>query len=89
MGYRLPASWMQAADDRILEYLRAEGVTTPKSLSDESPYDYHRNTVQRRLRLLSKAGLVERVGRGVYTISEEGEAYLDGELDLRDAEEPE
>lgn len=89
MAYRLPAEWMQSADDRILEWLESEGTTTPKTLSDESPYDYHRNTVQRRLRLLSKAGLVERVGRGVYRITEEGEKYLAGESDLRDVDEPE
>jgi len=87
MGYRLPADWMQPVDDRILEYLDAEGVVTPKSLVVEGPYDYHRNTVQRRLRLLSKASLVERVGRGVYRITGEGTEYLAGTRDLRDLEE--
>lgn len=89
MAYRLPAGWMNAADDRILEWLDTEGVATPKTLTDDSPFDYHRKTIQRRLRKLDKAGLIERVGRGVYRITDQGRAYLIGEADLRDLEEPE
>ena len=89
MAYRLPAGWMQPADDRILEYLDTEGVATPKSLADEGPYDYHRKTVQRRLSELSKINLVERVGRGVYRITPKGREYLSGDADLRDEEKPE
>lgn len=88
MAYRLPAKWMKPTDDRILEYHDTEGVTTPKSMADESPYDYHRNTIQRRLSKLSKANLVNRVGRGVYQITEKGQEYLEGEIDLRDEPEP-
>lgn len=84
MPIRRPADWMQAADDRILEYLDSKGDGTPTSIIDDGGFDYHRKTVGRRLRLLSKAGLVERVGRGIYRITEDGERYLEGELDLRD-----
>jgi len=75
-------------DDRLLEYLDQEGVGTPKSISDEWGLDYHRETVGGRLRLLSKASLVERIGRGVYRITGEGTEYLAGTRDLRDLEEP-
>lgn len=89
MAYRLPAEWMQATDDRILEWLDTEGVTTPKTLAEEGPWNYHRKTIQRRLKKLQKAGLTERVGRGVYRISNDGIRYLHGEEDLRGTPEPE
>ncbi|WP_456298742.1 winged-helix domain-containing protein [Halobacterium litoreum] len=80
---------MQATDDRILEFLESEGRSTPSSMTDEGPYDYHRKTVQRRLSKLMDAGLVERVGRGLYQITNEGQRYLAGQADLRDTPEPE
>lgn len=80
---------MQAIDDRILEYLDEEGTATPKSITENWPFDYHRETVGRRLRLLSKAALLEKVGRGVYRVSNAGIRYLHGEEDLRDVPEPE
>lgn len=80
---------MQAVDDRILEWLDSEGAQTPKSIVDEWGLDYHRETVGRRLRLLLKSGLVEKVGRGVYRITPKGRGYLAGQEDLRDVEEPE
>lgn len=79
---------MQPADDRILEYLDTEGTQTPKSIADEGPYDFHRKTIQRRLRVLSKATLVERIGRGVYSITAKGREYLSGDADLREEPKP-
>lgn len=89
MPLRRHAEWMQRVDDRLLEYLESEGTQTPKSIADEWGYDYHRETLGRRLRLLTKAGLVEKVGRGVYRITETGVGYLIGQEDLRDEPEPE
>jgi hypothetical protein len=89
MAIRRPADWMQASDDRILEYLDSMGDGGPSSIIDDGDFDFHRKTVGRRLRLLSKAGLVERVGRGVYRISNKGRRYLAGQEDLRDEPKPE
>lgn len=88
MAIRRPADWMQATDDRLLEYLDSKGDGTPKSIIDDGEFDFHRKTVGRRLRLLSKTGLVERVGRGVYRITDDGRDYLAGNLDLRDEPVP-
>lgn len=89
MAHRLPAEWMQAVDDRILEWLDEGNVESQSSFVDESPYDYHRNTVGRRLRLLSKIDLVERVAPGAYAITPKGRSYLSGDADLREEEKPE
>jgi repressor of nif and glnA expression len=89
MAVRLPADWMQAADDRILEWLNEGNVASQSTFVDESPYDYHRNTIGRRLRLMSKINLVKEVGPGVYQITEKGIGYLNGDEDLRDVSKPE
>jgi len=80
---------MQAVDDRILEWLDQGNVASQSTFVDESPYDYHRNTIGRRLRLMSKIGLVEKVGPGVYQITGKGQEYLIGLVDLRDEPKPE
>lgn len=79
---------MKAVDDRLLEYLDAEGVGSPKTISEKWPYEYHPETLGRRLRLLLQIELVEKVGRGVYRISPKGRGYLAGEQDLLDVEKP-
>lgn len=88
MAARLPADWMQAADDRILEWLDEGNVASQSTFVDESPYDYHRNTIGRRLRLLSKIDLVEKVGPGTYQITQKGRDYLSGDTDLREEPRP-
>jgi len=79
---------MQAVDDRILEWLEAGNVASQSTFVDESPYDYHRNTIGRRLRLMSKVNMVEKVGPGVYQITEKGRSYLSGDVDLREEPKP-
>lgn len=88
MAIRRPAPWMQAVDDRLLEYLDQEGDGTPSSILEDGDFDYHRKTAGRRLRLLNEIGLVEKIGRGVYRITPKGRAYLAGQEDLRDVEKP-
>lgn len=89
MAVRMPADWMVAADDRILEYLESDGVASVSTIDESDVVDYHYETISRRLRLLSKANIVERVGQGVYRLSGEGREYLVGARDLRDLPEPE
>jgi hypothetical protein len=63
-------------------------VASPSTFVDVSPYDYHRNTIGQRLRLLLKIGLVDKVGPGVYQITGKGREYLSGVEDLRDEPKP-
>jgi len=89
MAIRSPAKWMECSDDRILEYLDDRGVSSVTTIDESEFVDYHYNTIGRRLRLLSKANLVERIGQGVYRITTKGEGYLNGDEDLRDEPKPE
>lgn len=89
MAIRLPAEWMKAIDNRLLEYLQEEGVGSPKKIHEDGRIEFTREYIGRRLRLLLKSGLVDKVGRGVYRITPKGEAYLAGQEDLRDLEKPE
>jgi predicted transcriptional regulator len=47
--------------------------------------DLSREAVNRRLKTLAEHGLVEKVERGKYRISEDGRGYLSGEFDAGDA----
>jgi len=82
---RRDADWMrQPTDDRILEVLREEGNMTPRAVSREGEYarvDATRDYAGGRLRELCRYGLVERVDRGLYRLTDDGRAYLDEELD--------
>jgi len=86
---RLSASWMTKADDRILEYIYAEGRTQPKMIKEDPIVEFEGGYVDQRLAALRKAGFINRVGHGLYTITDQGEDYLSGDFDARDLEEPE
>lgn len=76
---RHPAEWMVPADDRILEVFHSsELVLTPAIIAYN--IDYSREEVNRRLSELGDAGLVERVERGKYRLTDLGEKYLRGSL---------
>lgn len=82
---RKDAEWMsQPADDRILEVIRDEGNMTPLALSREGNVpriDIGRKWAGQRCRTLVSYGLLEKVDKGLFRLAEEGEAYLDEELD--------
>jgi hypothetical protein len=87
---------MRGPDDRILEVIRDEGNMTPLALSREgeiSRIDIGRKYAGMRARLLTEYGLLRKVDRGLFAITEDGLAYLDEELDastlVRDAESDE
>jgi predicted transcriptional regulator len=70
---------MVPSDDRILELLREHGNLTPRAVEDfGGPVSGH---AQDRLPKLVKYGLAERISHGLYAITDEGEDYLDEELD--------
>lgn len=77
---------MQPVDDRILELLRDEGNLQPHTITDKinelaQDLDYSAGHVGRRCRILSDRGLLEKFGVGVYSITGNGLAYLNEELD--------
>ena len=74
-------------DDRILEILSADGPSSPTPLSNHKNIHVNKSTVSRRLRRLADHGLAMELGNGVYTITQEGEQYLDGELNVAEIEE--
>ena len=81
---RQSARWMQREDDRILEFLREEGLATHRLISREVFESISPGTVAERLSMLEYAGLV-CCGPGweSYELTEEGQMYLDGDLDAR------
>jgi len=72
---------MTLVDDRILEYLRENETGSPKKMKDEGPIRYSDAYIGRRCKRLTEEGLVRHLGNAVYTITDDGEAYLDGQLD--------
>ena len=86
---RQQADWMVPADDRILEVVRNEGNMTPHALSNEgevSRVDISRKYAGVRCRKLTEYGLLNRLDRGLFGITDEGLAYLDEELDASELE---
>jgi len=81
---RHSGDWMTLVDDRVLEYLREHDSGTPTKMKREGPINYSRAYVDRRCKRLAEEGLVKHFGNGVYVITEDGEAYLDGRLDTQE-----
>lgn len=69
-------------DDRILEVLNAGLVLSPTIIAYN--IDKSREAVGRRLSELSTAGMVRRIERGRYEITDLGQEYLAGEIDAED-----
>ena len=76
---------MTPMDDRVLEVLDAGLVLSPTIIAYN--IDKSREAVGRRLSELSEAGLVNRIERGRYEITDRGRAYLAGELDVEELED--
>ena len=76
---RQRADWMRPIDEHILETMRDEGNMTPQALDefDVAAANYARD----RLSEMARYGLVERLSRGLYRLTDAGEAFLDEELD--------
>ncbi|WP_367398184.1 transcriptional regulator [Haloarcula limicola] len=65
-------------DDRILEILSESSlILSPAVIAIN--IDKSRDEVNRRLSVLTKNDYVERVKRGYYRISSDGEGYLHGD----------
>jgi DNA-binding IclR family transcriptional regulator len=81
---RKRADWMVRADDLILELLEEEGQYTPTIIAEKT--DYSTKHVNRRCIVLQKFGLLRNIRRGLYQITDEGRAYLEGDLDANELE---
>jgi predicted transcriptional regulator len=77
---RQRADWMTHMDDLVLEILQSSGLVLSPSIIAFN-LDASREAVNRRLKELTEYGLVERIERGKYRITRNGETYLDGNLD--------
>lgn len=77
---RYSGKWMSLADDRILEYISEEGSGSPQEMANNQ-IRFSRAHLSRRCKKLVDYGLLNHLGNGVYVITEEGEQYLEGELD--------
>jgi len=76
---RQRADWMAPADDRILELIRDHGNLTPSAIAAlGGPV---RQYASERCAELAEYGLLVRVHRGLYGLTDAGRAYLDEELD--------
>lgn len=73
-------------DDRILEIVKEEGPSSPKTLEDTDLLHISKGHISRRLSKLADHGFLHRLPNGVYSITEKGEAYLEGKYDA-EAEE--
>lgn len=79
---RQPAPWMERpGDDTILELIREHGHLSPAAVVHYADGAISRSHAQSRCSELSRYGLLERVVPGLYRITEDGEAWLAGELD--------
>ena len=76
---RQRAEWMRPVDERILETMRDEGNLTPLAVSDFGVTSA--SHARDRLSELARYGLVDRISRGLYSLTDDGEAFLDEELD--------
>lgn len=88
MRIRKPPEYLTQTDERILEFLRAEVKGTPKEIVDSGYASGDNKYISQRLKVLNDGGFVNRVAQGQYKISEKGQEYLEGEIDLRDEPEP-
>jgi len=78
---RLSGTWMTIWDDRILEDIRDEGAGRVGNLGDTEGIRISKPHISRRCKTLAEHGLLAPLGNGVYTITDQGEAYLDEEYD--------
>ena len=81
MTDRGTAEWMKREDERILEFLDENGLSSARLISNEVFEKVSAGHVSERLGMLQYAGLVTRTGLSSYELTEAGERYLAGDLD--------
>jgi len=76
---RKRADWMKPADDAILEYVRDAGEVPPAVISRN--VGIHSKYAGKRSRKLSEYGLLNRSEDGYYSLTLQGDRYLNEDLD--------
>lgn len=82
---RRRADWMTQLDDEILELLYSSGLVLSPSIIAFN-LDRSREGVADRIKILTEYSLVKRIERGKYQITQEGEQYLQGDIDASNLE---
>lgn len=88
---RKRADWMWQVDDRILETLQKLGPITLNGLLSRVLYEacdapIHRADIASRVEKLDQYNLVSRDNANLVYLSSFGQAYLNGDLDVRSLE---
>ena len=80
---RHSASWMNLWDERILEIAAndGDGAVSVTDLDNHALMRCSQSTISRRCKRLAENGLLRRISRGGYLITDEGRAYLREEYD--------
>ncbi|WP_082226639.1 PhiH1 repressor [Halorubrum distributum] len=84
---RKSTDWMTIWDDRIMEIIQDGGPTSASELDKEDYIRTSRPNISRRLNKLADHGLLHRLPNGVYSLTDKGERYLNGELDAEELNE--
>jgi len=79
---------MKREDERILEFLDEEGLAGPSLIANEVFRKVCSGHVRERLYMLQYAGLVAETGYKSYELTEEGERYLEGNLNANHQPRP-
>lgn len=72
---------MTPTEKNILLHLKENGDNVPSNIAED--IDRNKGSAQRSMRELHEKGLVENKGRGVYTLTEDGERAVEALEDLR------
>ncbi|WP_271968711.1 MarR family transcriptional regulator [Halorubrum ezzemoulense] len=78
---RHSGDWMTLLDDRILEYLYENEAASPTEMMKGGPINFSRAYIGRRCKKLKENGLLREISDATYVITDDGEAYLEGQLD--------
>jgi len=79
--------WMAPVDYEILLFFDKHPIiVSPRVLAVNIEYD--RQYVSKRCRALTEAGLLTAVDTGLFELTETGQTYLEGELDVSELTEP-
>ncbi|KAA9408444.1 hypothetical protein EGO51_01080 [Haloarcula hispanica] len=84
MTIRKTARWQRSIDDRILEHLQDDSVSTAKQMAIRDNIHATEAQVQDRCRVLADADLVAFLteDQDFVELTTEGEQYLKGEIDV-------
>jgi hypothetical protein len=88
MKKRKSAYWMNQIDERILEYLNAEGWGTPSVMARSRAFSVSEGCIRERCQRLEYVGFVESITSDMYDITMDGILYLRGQIDARNRPTP-